>query len=52
MGIAFIIGHTPFSKGAFSGYFNSSEWDFYNKYFTKLKAVGNVFIHDNRFRIY
>ena len=35
MGIAFVIGHTPYSKGAFSKYFNSSEWDFYNKYFTK-----------------
>ena len=47
MGIAFVIGHTPYSKGAFSKYFNSSEWDFYNKYFTKINAVGNVFVHDN-----
>jgi len=47
MGIAFVIGHTPYSKGAFSKYFNSSEWDFYNKYFTKINSVGNVFVHDN-----
>lgn len=47
MGIAFVIGHTPYSKGAFSKYFNSSEWDLYNSYFDKFSSIGNVFIHDN-----
>lgn len=47
MGIAFVIGHTPYSKGAFSKYFNSTEWDLYNSYFDKFKVVGDVFIHDN-----
>jgi len=47
MKIGFVIGHTPFNKGAYSKYLNSSEWDFYNSFFDKLNAVGNVFIHDN-----
>ena len=47
MKIAFIVGHTPFNKGAFSKYLNSNEWDFYNSFFDKLNAVGDVFIHDN-----
>ena len=47
MKIAFIVGHTPYSKGAYSDYFNSSEWDLFNSYFDWFKEVGDVFIHDN-----
>lgn len=47
MKIAFIVGHTPYSKGAFSKTLDSYEWDFYNLYFDKFNEVGDVFIHDN-----
>jgi N-acetylmuramoyl-L-alanine amidase len=47
MKIALVVGHTPYSKGAFSEYFNSSEFDFYNSHFERLNEIGDVFIHDN-----
>lgn len=47
MKIAFIVGHTPYSKGAFSKTLDVYEWDFYNLYFNKFNEVGDVFIHDN-----
>ena len=48
MKIAFVVGHTPYSKGAYSERLGSSEWDLFNLYFDKFKAVGDVFIHDNK----
>ena len=48
MKIAFIVGHTPFSKGAFSKILDSYEWDFYNLYFDRFNEMGDVFIHDNK----
>ncbi len=48
MKIAFVVGHTPYSKGAYSQTLGSSEWDLFNLYFDKFKAVGDVFVHDNK----
>lgn len=48
MKVAFIIGHNPYSKGAFSNYFNDFEFDFWSSFSSNLESFGDVFIHDNK----
>ena len=48
MKTAFIIGHTPYSKGAFSNYFNDYEFNFWSSFIPKFEDIGDVFIHDNK----
>jgi len=47
MEVAFIIGHTKLSKGAYSDYFKSYEYDFYQKFKCELEEIGDVFTHNS-----
>lgn len=46
MRIAFVIGHTKLSKGAYSSYFELMEYDFWKQFECDLKKVGDVFFHN------
>lgn len=45
---AFVIGHTPSSKGAYSEYLNESELNFWLLFYhTHLSTLGDVFVHED-----
>lgn len=52
MKAAFVIGHHAESKGAFSSYFNQSEWDFYNDVARLINSNIHVFHHDPKIKSY
>jgi N-acetylmuramoyl-L-alanine amidase len=43
---AFIIGHHEKSKGAFSPFLKTTEWDFYKSIEYYLEQIGDVYIHN------
>ncbi len=47
MKTAFVIGHTPYGKGAFSKHLKKYEFDFYLSFKDDLEKMGDVFVHDN-----
>lgn len=44
--IAFVIGHHKFSKGAYSEYFKSTEYNFWMSYKKELELIGDVYRHN------
>lgn len=44
--VAFIIGHTKFSQGAYSKTFGKTEYQFYNDLKPRLQLLGDVFTHN------
>lgn len=46
MKIAFIVGHHRRGKGAYSPYFNKTEFDFYKDLELDLMDLGDVFYHN------
>lgn len=51
MKVALVVGHHENSKGAYSPYLKTSEWDFYNDVVDCVKDV-DVYFHDTNIRSY
>lgn len=45
--IAFVVGHTSFSKGKYSEYFKRKEFTFWKGFECELKEIGDVFYHNS-----